>query len=320
MNECPKISIIVPVYNTEKYLRRCVDSILAQTFTDFELLLIDDGSTDRSGAICDEYAQADSRVRVFHKENGGVSSARNFGIDNARCEWISFVDSDDWISKSCLDELFYHSNDTDCVICGARFINRGFVSKPMSTGYLEKEYLDEMMTNFFFLIPTTKLYRKEIISKKFDNLMRLSEDIHFNINYIIECRSIFLVDKVLYNYNDNDNISFRYKANLDEVCYNLRNLENSLMDLEKRRQVKLPVFLKFIMNLEISQFYYNLIHCDYNSFCNELKAFRIAKMQYFFDSKKKKIFVFFLKKCPLIAFLICKIIRMRYGNTNSTGI
>ena len=104
MNENPKITVIVPVYNTEKYLRRCVDSILAQTFTDFELLLIDDGSTDGSGAICDEYAKKDSRVRVFHKEIGGVSSARNLGLDKAYGEWISFVDSDDWI-----DVLFLSS-------------------------------------------------------------------------------------------------------------------------------------------------------------------------------------------------------------------
>lgn len=93
----PKISVIVPVYNAEKYLRRCVDSILAQTFTDFELLLVNDGSKDNSGAICDEYATKNSRVRVFHKENGGVSSARNLGLDNAKGEWVTFVDSDDYV-------------------------------------------------------------------------------------------------------------------------------------------------------------------------------------------------------------------------------
>ena len=107
------ISVIVPVYNTEKYLHRCVDSILAQTFTDFELLLIDDGSTDKSGAICDEYAQKDSRVRVFHKENGGVSSARNVGLKNGRGEWISFVDSDDWVKKNFLDKLIVNSENVD---------------------------------------------------------------------------------------------------------------------------------------------------------------------------------------------------------------
>lgn len=98
----PKISVIVPVYNVEKFLRRCIDSILAQTFTDFELLLIDDGSKDKSGEICDEYAAKDARIRVFHKQNGGVSSARNLGIDKAQGEWVYFVDSDDWIEIETL--------------------------------------------------------------------------------------------------------------------------------------------------------------------------------------------------------------------------
>ena len=91
------ISVIVPVYNAEKYLCRCIDSILAQTYKDFELLLIDDGSKDSSGAICDEYAAKDSRVRVFHKENGGVGFARNVGLDHAQGDWVTFVDSDDWV-------------------------------------------------------------------------------------------------------------------------------------------------------------------------------------------------------------------------------
>lgn len=101
----PTISVIVPVYNTEKYLGECVQSILNQIFTDFELLLIDDGSTDQSGAICDTYALQDKRVKVFHKENGGVSSARNMGLDEARGEWIVFVDSDDWVANSYFSEL-----------------------------------------------------------------------------------------------------------------------------------------------------------------------------------------------------------------------
>ncbi|KAF3371822.1 glycosyl transferase family 2, partial [Enterococcus faecium] len=91
-----EISIIVPVYKVEKYLRKCVDSILAQTFTDFEVILVDDGSPDNSGKICDEYAEKDNRVRVIHKENGGLSSARNAGIDVARGKYLGFVDSDDY--------------------------------------------------------------------------------------------------------------------------------------------------------------------------------------------------------------------------------
>lgn len=105
-NSKPTISVIVPVYNAEKYLHRCVDSILSQTFTDFEVLLINDGSTDTSGVICDEYAQKDARVRVFHKENGGVSSARNVGIKNMRGLYSIHVDSDDWVEPSYLKDLY----------------------------------------------------------------------------------------------------------------------------------------------------------------------------------------------------------------------
>jgi glycosyltransferase involved in cell wall biosynthesis len=89
----PVVSVIVPVYKVEQYLHKCLDSIFNQTFTGFELLLINDGSPDTSGQICDEYAQKDSRVRVFHKENGGVSSVRNLGLDNAKGKWVTFIDS-----------------------------------------------------------------------------------------------------------------------------------------------------------------------------------------------------------------------------------
>ena len=102
----PFVSIIVPVYNTEKYLCRCIDSILSQTYTDFELLLINDGSKDNSGIICDEYSIKDSRVRVFHKKNGGLSSARNLGIQNIRGVYTIFVDSDDfWLKSNSLSVL-----------------------------------------------------------------------------------------------------------------------------------------------------------------------------------------------------------------------
>ena len=110
------ISVIVPVYNTEKYLDRCIQSILAQTYTDFELLLIDDGSTDLSGEICDKYAEQDSRVKVFHKENGGVSSARNLGLDKANGDWVTFVDADDWVTTLYLNNLSDNTNSADFVV------------------------------------------------------------------------------------------------------------------------------------------------------------------------------------------------------------
>ncbi|MBQ7882921.1 MAG: glycosyltransferase, partial [Phascolarctobacterium sp.] len=102
----PKLSIIVPVYKVEQYIHKCVDSILNQSFTDFELILVDDGSPDNCGKICDEYAAKDKRVRVIHKENGGVSQARNLGIDEAKGEYISFIDPDDWVDLDMYEKLF----------------------------------------------------------------------------------------------------------------------------------------------------------------------------------------------------------------------
>lgn len=115
----PAVSVIVAVYKAEAYLKRCVDSLLAQTFRDFEILLIDDGSPDRSGEMCDEYARQDSRVRVFHKENGGVSSARQCGLDNARGEYVIHADPDDWVEPEMLEEMYRKAKeeDADMVIC-----------------------------------------------------------------------------------------------------------------------------------------------------------------------------------------------------------
>ena len=127
------VSVIVPVYKAEKWLHRCVDSILAQTMEDFEVLLIDDGSPDRSGEICDEYAAKDSRVWVFHKENGGVSSARNLGLDNAQGEWISFIDSDDWVEVDYLAGLT-ENLDADMISESINIIG-SFVEKPEEVKY-----------------------------------------------------------------------------------------------------------------------------------------------------------------------------------------
>ena len=101
-----EISIIVPVYNVEKYIRRCIDSLITQTFKSIEILLIDDGSKDNSGAICDEYALKDDRVKAFHKKNGGVSSARNIGLDNATGTYIMFCDSDDYVDPTWCEKLY----------------------------------------------------------------------------------------------------------------------------------------------------------------------------------------------------------------------
>lgn len=120
MSAAPSISIIVPVYNVEKYLARCIDSLLSQTHTDFELLLVDDGSTDGSGAICDRYAYQDDRIRVVHKGNGGLSAARNSGIEIARGRYFGFVDSDDYVDADMYEHLYgmIEKEGADLAVCG----------------------------------------------------------------------------------------------------------------------------------------------------------------------------------------------------------
>lgn len=114
----PKLSIIVPVYKVEQYIHKCVDSILNQTFTDFELILVDDGSPDNCGKICDEYAKKDERVRVIHKDNGGLSDARNFGLKEAKGEYVSFIDSDDWVDSDLYGDVLSYADKNELdVVC-----------------------------------------------------------------------------------------------------------------------------------------------------------------------------------------------------------
>ncbi len=112
MSDEIKISVIVPVYNVERYLHRCIDSILAQTLKEFELILIDDGTPDRSGAICDEYAARDNRISVIHQANAGVSAARNAGLEVAEGTWATFIDSDDWVAPEYLETIYKAVTET----------------------------------------------------------------------------------------------------------------------------------------------------------------------------------------------------------------
>ena len=149
----PVLSIIVPVYNVEKYLARCIDSILAQTFTDFELILVDDGSTDNSGEICDDYMVMDPRIVVLHKQNGGQSSARNAGLDITRGEYITFVDSDDYISSDCYKgnmDILQNDRTIDILEFPIYIERKGCVEKMLIPDYLEGKHLYSKRDFFSF--------------------------------------------------------------------------------------------------------------------------------------------------------------------------
>lgn len=203
MNNNPKISIIVPVYNVEQYLTRCIDSILNQSFADFELLLIDDGSRDKSGAICDEYAAKDSRIRVFHKENGGVSSARNIGLEKARGEWLAFIDGDDEITDGYFNIRQEHEGvdviiKPYCVVNtdGRVICHNNELSILTGKDKIFRYYVQKRNNALWDKI----IKRKNVGTKRFNTNVSIGEDFLFFLSVLPNVKSIAFDDTGSYRY------------------------------------------------------------------------------------------------------------------------
>lgn len=222
------ISVIVPIYNTEKYLHRCIDSILAQTFTDFELLLINDGSKDNSGAICDEYAAKDPRIHVFHKENGGVSSARNVGLDNAKGDYIMFVDSDDYMFPQMCEQMIatIESKKADLVVCGTTETGGGYWRPVADNDYTLtqlKENFVELLHTELLSPPWNKIFKRTIIGEqRFQEDITFGEDLIFNLEYIDKCNKVSFIKASPF---------FHEKENADSLVVKFNR--NRLTDIEK---------------------------------------------------------------------------------------
>lgn len=202
------ISIIVPVYNVENKIRRCLDCLVNQSYKNIEIILVNDGSTDDSGAICDRYAAGDERVRVIHKKNGGVSSARNRGLDEASGLYIMFVDSDDYIEKNACEVMIdaIEKYGVDLIVASYNTVYNGKVMRHICP---EKVYsrVSDIKEDFrliymdcFLNSPWNKLFKKQFITKRFDENMRYFEDYYFVLDYIDNIRSLATTDIPLYYY------------------------------------------------------------------------------------------------------------------------
>ena len=261
----PKISVIVPVYNTEKYLRRCVDSVLAQTFTDFELLLINDGSIDSSGAICDEYAQKDSRVRVFHKENGGVSHTRNLGLDNAQGEWITFVDSDDYLNVEAFENML-SNNGEDLVVCSYQEFGIGNRKNILDdncynrTSIIPK--LVELIYDVAFMTPWGKLFKKDLINK---NNLRFAEDICsgedtiFVYTYLLYAKTIKTKRFIVYRYRITECGLSNQSLSIDKAILTLEYFQNVFDQIKEVYNKRIPYWkiINKIYRMALSYIMYN---------------------------------------------------------------
>lgn len=210
----PIISIIVPVYNVERYLERCVDSILGQIFNDYELILIDDGSRDRSGAICDRYANLDNRIKVIHKTNGGLSSARNAGLDVAQGEYVGFVDSDDWIAAEMYDELLRLLKDSgsDVAACGCvetAVFTMQAAGKNVTACFAGKAILQNYLLEGARSLPGAysvcrNLYRRALFEGIRFPVGKLSEDISTNYKVLSRAQRMVISQKEMYFYFQGD--------------------------------------------------------------------------------------------------------------------
>lgn len=222
-----KISIIVPVYNAEKYLDRCMQSIYAQTFTDYEIILVNDGSKDNSANICKAYAGKDNRIIFIDKENGGAGSARNAGIEMASGEYLAFPDVDDWFEPNMYEELYTlaKSGDYDLVISGVNYYrnNNGKIEYKESITCGEKKYLtkddcrenvmDFFPTSTIFDVPWNKLYKRSVAVEKGVRFAdtRRCQDAMFNIDFYNASESVASLDKAFYNYIENTTEGFQRK-------------------------------------------------------------------------------------------------------------
>lgn len=302
----PEISIIVPVYKVEKYLRKCIESILNQTFSNFELILVDDGSPDLCGEICEEYAKKDSRIQVIHKANGGLSDARNVGIDNAIGNYIGFIDSDDYIEKDMFETLYndIKDNNSDIACCGYYICYKNI---KISNNNLDKNLIlsrEEAIGYIPQISPGAwnKLYKREIFDNIRYPLNKLNEDVFILMDIIEKANKIVFNPKPKYFYIQRQNSITKKKFDTRKWdC--IKAWENNLNFVKS----KYPKHIKVIEYKYIGAYLYlldQLIIMDRNTVIDEY-----IKVKKYITKNILKIltnpYIITKRKIALIIFLIC---------------
>lgn len=216
-----KVSVIVPVYNVEIYLKKCINSILNQTFRNLEIILVDDGSTDDSGIICDEYALIDERLKVIHKENGGLSSARNIGIDNATGDYLAFIDSDDWIEPNMLEVLLERikQDNSDISICEylevyneeEKITNTTMIENKIFTNYKALKNIYDNKLNITMTVTWNKLYKKELFKNITFPNGKIHEDEFTTYKLLYAAEKVSYINKKMYYYRQRENSIMKSK-------------------------------------------------------------------------------------------------------------
>lgn len=299
MMDNPKISIIIPVYNAESYIDRCLDSIANQTFCDYEVILVDDGSLDRSGDVCEEYAKHDTRIKVYHKENEGVSKTRQFGLEHSRGEYVIHIDPDDWVESSMLEGLYDKAikENVDMVICD-------FFMNEKKESYIKQEpkelsassVLNELFINLHGSC-CNKLVRRSCFEKysiSFPSTFNLYEDLYVNACLLCNDIKIAYLNKAYYHYmisvSDTSVTKRIDKKSLEEDREFVRSMCLLLEDKYKTKEL----FLRSLSYSIILKAYKSKAYTT-SEFVEEFRPYR----RFIFSSRNGN----FIAKC--VCFLSC---------------
>lgn len=319
------VSVIIPVYNSESYLEKCINSVLKQDYLNFELLLINDGSNDNSLEICEKFSKIDSRIVFINKSNGGASSARNEGLNKAQGEWVCFIDSDDYVEQSYISHMIdaFPENNLSLVICGMKVLRNHNVSEFKYTReFVSENLMDDLSKKDFFRHggPTSKLFLRKILVENnisFDTTLRNYEDLIFCLSYISHIKSIVYLDNIDYIYAIN-NVSMAHSYNGFEGELHLMKLyENSLLEISKSEisDCKIWHYKNCFLIRAIKSMYFSSDVTPYLTRIGNLRKISkliILKFSYG-ESLMWKLLCFFLKiKLLIIVDLICVLLKYKY--------
>ncbi len=265
-----KVSVVIPVYNSEKYISRCIESVLSQTYKDLEIILVDDGSKDNSGEICDNYKSIDKRVQVYHRDNSGVSASRNYGISKSSGKYICFIDSDDWIESCFIENFFKNGIEIDY-----QFVTQGILFDDLTKSWSFFEYDDQIITRNNLLIskykiidngcPVGKLFKREIIEKyeiEFPTEISFHEDHVFVLKYINHVSKLHLVSGAYYHYMKVGDVtlSSNRKYPIIDLCIASRLMFDDFNKIVDTWSIKDRNFLKHQYSLLVTYHIYKALY------------------------------------------------------------
>lgn len=286
------VSVIIPVYNTERYLSACVDSVLMQTHVSFEIILVDDGSTDLSGTICDRYAEENKNIKVLHIQNSGPATAKNHGLDLAQGNYVAFTDSDDRMEPLMLHKMITagYENDADIICCNYKQINEAGRVSHLNSSY--KQYVlnhEEGLVHFFsknkiYSQCWTKLYNRQMLTDNHienDPGLRTDEDFIFNIRAFVHAKATIIVDEPLYIYTHRENSLARdyFKSNISQYIDN--------------RIQRVKVTQEAVKNESDAIKHWSIVHII--MYYNELLG-KVALFPEYYSDKRIKVILKFIKK------------------------